>query len=329
MKKFLAILLVMLLSLCVFVACDNAGTDTSGGTAVGVEGDLKIGLSMQTQSAPYFVAQAEAFKAACEAKGYGITVVDANGDVTKQQQDIEDLVAQGCNVIVVNPVDATGTVAAVNNTMAQGIPVFIMDNSIDASANYISMVQSDNFAIGTMLGDWLGAQFGIADEIRIGFLSGNVGNQLGTARRIGVIKGLTEYQLVEHNKTNFRVLTQFWGGWNKADGQAAAEDMLQAAPDINVLFAENDSMALGALAVINELGRDDIIIIGFDGEQEALNLIAEGGAYGATGFNDPSACAKKTLETIELYVNSGSAPGLVNTETNIVTVENAKDVTGF
>ncbi|MDR0424075.1 MAG: substrate-binding domain-containing protein [Clostridiales Family XIII bacterium] len=325
--------LITLLAACALIlgllsGCGGSGqgTDTgsdngaSNGSAVSL-GDMKIGLSMQTMGAPYFVSQSNAFQAACASEGIEVIAVDANGDMTKQQSDIEDLVVQGCNVIVINPADAQGAVAVANSVMAQGIPVFIMDNSIDPSATYVSMIQSNNAAIGTLVGEWIASEFG-SSEIRIGLLSGNEGNLLGLDRRSGVIKGIVETQLVSSNSTNFKVVTQGWGGWNQEDGLTAAESMLTAAPDLNVIVAENDSMGLGAAIALQNAGRDDVIVCGIDGQKEALALV-QSGEYGASGLNDPVGVANLTLATIIRYANGDTnIPKLINTEPAVITSAN-------
>jgi ribose transport system substrate-binding protein len=303
----------------------NQGTDSSNNgtpdsSTVSLE-DMKIGLSMQTMGAPYFVSQSNAFQAACVDAGIEVIAVDANGDMVKQQSDIEDLVVQGCNVIVINPADAQGAVAIANSVMAQGIPVFIMDNSIDPSATYVSMIQSNNAAIGTLVGEWIANEFG-SSEIRIGLLSGNEGNLLGLDRRSGVIKGIVETQLVSSNSTNFKVVTQGWGGWNQEDGLTAAESMLTAAPDLNVIVAENDSMGLGAVIALKNAGRDDVIVCGIDGQKEALALV-QSGEYGASGLNDPVGVANLTLATIIRHAGGDTnIPKLINTDPAVITSAN-------
>jgi ribose transport system substrate-binding protein len=330
MKKrhLTAILLAGIMLMGMMSGCSGGQTNEApegGGDAVsanaGDVGDLKIGLSMQTMGAPYFVSQSNAFQAACREQGIDVIAVDANGDMTKQQSDIEDLVAQGCNTIVINPADAQGAVAAANSVMAQGIPVFIMDNSIDPSASYVSMIQSNNPAIGELVGAWIASQFGNR-EILIGMLSGNEGNLLGLDRRTGVLKGIVETQLASSNSTNFRIVTQGWGGWNQEDGLAAAESMLTAAPNLNVIVAENDSMGLGAVIALKNAGRSDVIVCGIDGQKESLALL-ETGEYGASGLNDPVEVAQLTLDTILRYKNGDTnIPKLINTEPAVVTADN-------
>ena len=323
MKRFLLVVLACFMAVAMFVGCDGTpAAPSGGGTAGAPDGPVKLGLSMQTQGAPYFVAQAEAFKEKCAELGIECVVVDAQGDMTKQQSDVDDMIAQGCTAIVINPCDAQGCVAVANSAMAQGIPVFIMDNSIDPSANYVSMIQSNNLAIGTLVGEWIAKQFGTS-EIRIGMLSGNQGNLLGVDRRIGVIKGITEAQLAANNSTNYRVVTQGWGGWNQEDGLTAAEDMLTAAPDINVIVAENDSMGLGAVIALENAGlTGKVTVVGIDGQKEALALIAEG-KYGASGLNDPVGVAYLTIETIMKYLGGDTnIPKLINTVPAVISADN-------
>jgi ribose transport system substrate-binding protein len=324
-SKLLVCVLGLALVMGTFAACGNTPpTSESGNGAATPAADasqLKIGLSMQTMGSPYFVAQSNAFSASCAEQGIEVIAVDAGGDMSKQQADVEDLVAQGCNVIVINPADAQGAVATVNSVTAQGIPVFIMDNSVDASAQYVSMIQSNNLAIGTLVGEWIAGQFG-NNEIRIGMLSGNEGNLLGVDRRIGVVKGIVEKQLATSNTTNFKIVTQGWGGWNQEDGLAAAESMLTAAPDLNVIVAENDSMGLGAAIALKNIGRTDVVVCGIDGQKEALALIPTG-EYGASGLNDPVGVANLTLDTILRYMGGDTnVPKLISPDPAVVTSAN-------
>jgi ribose transport system substrate-binding protein len=154
-------------------------------------------------------------------------------------------------------------------------------------------------------------------------LSGNQGNLLGVDRRIGVVKGIVEEQLRARNSTNFRIVTQGWGNWAQEGGLSAAEDMLQAAPNMNCLVAENDSMALGALMAIENAGkaRDILVFAAADGQKEALALIKEG-RYGATGLNDPAQVAKVTLDTIIDYVSGKPVQKLVNTRPAVIYANN-------
>ena len=267
--------------------------------------EQKIGLTMQTLNGAYFSAQEETFKMLCASKGIECITADANGDTNQELANVENFITQGCTVVVINPVHPEGTVEATRKCAEAGVAVFIMDNSISPSADYVSMIQSDNYTLGTLVGADIAEKFG-SEEIRIGMLSGNTGNTLGVARRMGTLAGIVEYQLEKNGESNVKIVTQGWGGWNQADGQKAAENMLTAAPETNCIFAENDDMALGAREACLAMGRADIVICGADGNKTMYGLIQEGGQMFATGRNDPAECATKVLETIEKW-NSGEA----------------------
>ncbi len=99
--------------------------------------------------------------------------------------------------------------------------------------------------------------------------------------------------------------------------------MLQAAPNMNCLVAENDSMALGALMAIENAGKAGQILVlaAADGQREALELIKQG-KYGATGLNDPAAVAELTLNTILNYIQGNPVQKLINTAPDVISTEN-------
>ena len=77
----------------------------------------------------------------------------------------------------------------------------------------------------------------------------------GEARRLGVLKGILEQQLVQSGHAGFEVVGQGWGGWNNEGGLKAMEDILTAHPEVNVVLGENDSMVLGARDALKEAGK--------------------------------------------------------------------------
>lgn len=321
LKKVFCVVCVLALASVMLAGCDSGTGPSSAPAASAPEGgaapagtldpsNLTIGLSMQTQDGAYFATQANVFADACKEKGITVYVTDAQGDMSKQLSDVEDLIARGCDVIVINPKDPLGAVAATESCAAAGIPVFIMDNSIDSSATYVSMIQSDNYNLGFQVGIDVAEHFG-SDEIRVGLLSGNEGNALGVSRRMGAMAGIIETQLAAGNATNVTILTQGWGNWNQQDGLSAAEDMLMAAPDINCIIAENDDMLLGALQALQAAQRTDVILVGADGQKGVYELIQQGGQVLATGRNDPTECALKTLDTVLVYAGGNAVPALV------------------
>ncbi|HEY0791645.1 MAG TPA: substrate-binding domain-containing protein [Chthoniobacterales bacterium] len=257
---------------------------------------LKIGISMYTLSAPYFVAQQQAAKEAAEKMGCTVISTDAQNDMIKQLADVEDMLSQGINVLILNARDPKGLVPATKSCTAAKVPVVEMDSSIDPSADYVTVVQSSNSANGQLVGDYLVKTIG-NQPMKIALLSGEQGNLVGEERREGVIRGIVEAQLRQFGKADLTVVGQGWGRWSHEGGQKAMEDLLTAHKDINVLVAENDSMALGGIRAIGDAGRtkDIKVAAAADGQKEALEAIKEG-TYLATGRNDPVEVATKAVD---------------------------------
>ncbi len=256
---------------------------------------LKIGYSSKTLSAPYFAAQQAAAKEAAEKAGYKFVSTDAQNSLTKQISDVEDLLSQNIDVLLLNPKDPKGMVQATKAATAAHVPVVIVDSSIDPSADYVTIVQSSNTANGQAIGEWLVGAVGDKD-LKIGLLSGEQGNPVGQERREGVFQGIHEAQLRKFGKTSFTIVGQGWGAWTQEGGLKAAEDLLTAHPEVNVILAENDSMNLGAMRALEAAGKKDVLVFAAaDGQKEALKLIMDG-KYGATGRNDPAEIGRLAVD---------------------------------
>lgn len=255
-----------------------------------------VGVSMYTLGAPYFAAQDAAVREAAEAAGCTVRSADGQNDMVKQIGDIEDMVAAGVNVLIVNPRDSLGLVPAVNAATAEGVHVVAMDSMLDPSGNFITNVSASNEANGKLVGEWLAKETG-GRPLKIALLSGSQGNVVGQARRLGVLTGLMDALLVNYGRANVEIVGQGWGNWATEGGLSAMEDLLTAHSDINVVLGENDSMVIGAREALRAANRLDgvLLVAAADGQKEAYEMI-KNGEYGATGLNDPAALAKLAVE---------------------------------
>lgn len=256
----------------------------------------KIGISMKTLDAPYFAAQEVSAKKHAQELGCEVISVDGQNDLNKQIADVEDMVAQGIGALIINPRDSKGLVPAVNAATAAGVKVFVIDSTLDAQANFVTLVQSSNTQNGLLVGQWL-ADRTKGKDLKIALISGDKGNEVGQERRLGVLAGLLEGQLRNDGRARFEVVGQGWGDWGNEGGLKAMEDLLTANPDINVVLGENDSMVLGAQKAMEQANRtkDVLFLAAADGQKEALQEIKDG-KYGATGLNDPALVASTAVD---------------------------------
>lgn len=269
--------------------------------------DCNLGIAMYTLGAPYFAAQEATARKVAEEAGCTVRSADGQDDMVKQISDVEDMVASGINILIINPRDAQGLVPAVNAATAQGVHVIAIDSTLDPSADFITQIQASNEANGELVGDWLAKKLN-GEPARIALISGSQGNLVGRDRRLGVLRGLMDSMMTNYGSADVQVLGQGWGNWSTEGGLTAMEDLLTAHSDINVVLGENDSMVLGARAALQAAGRleEVTLVAAADGQKEAYELI-KSGEYGVTGLNNPNEIARMAVE-VGLQALNGELP---------------------
>ena len=264
-------------------------------TSAAMAEECKVGLTMPSLNAPYFAAQVAAVEKAAKDQGCEITTADSQNDFSKQINDVEDMIAKGIDILILNPRDQEALVPAADAATKAGVKVVVMDSTLNPKANVVTQVRSSNDENGRLVGDWIAKKMK-GTPIKMLLLSGNQGNPGGLDRRMGVIKGIVEGQLVNEGAVNLQVLGQGWGDWATDGGLKAAEDLFQAHPDANLVVGENDSMVLGAVQAAKAAGLDGILFAAAaDGQREALEMVKEG-TYGATGLNDPDLVGRTAFD---------------------------------
>lgn len=304
----------------------NSAEDTSA--AVESKIDLKgkkIGYCTPSLNAPYYQALLQSIKANTEKNGMVFLSADGQDDINKQVAAVEDLITKGVDALLLNPKDPDALVGVTKAAKAAGIPVFIIDSSIDPSADYVTTIQSNNLANGELAGEWLVKKMGNT-KMNIALLSGNAGNPVGRTRKQGLLQGITEEQLRTQGKIDLNVKTQAYTEWSYAGGLKAMEDILVAHPDINVVITESDVCVLGAIKAIAQAGKtDDILIVaGADGQKEAIKYIMDTDFYGCTAMNSPVQIGKNAVEYAIQYMNGKrDFPKTSFTAPLLITKENA------
>ncbi|MBT2162676.1 substrate-binding domain-containing protein [Zobellia barbeyronii] len=264
----------------------------------------KIGYCTPSLNAPYYQALLQSIQTNTEKNGMVFLSADGQDDINKQIAAVEDLITKGVDALLLNPKDPDALVGVTRAAKAAGIPVFIIDSSIDPSAEFITTIQSNNLANGELAGEWLVKKMG-KTKMNIALLSGNAGNPVGRTRKQGLLQGITEEQLRTQGEIDLNIKTQAYTEWSYAGGLKAMEDILVAHPDINVVITESDVCVLGAIKAIKQAGKtDDILIVaGADGQKEAIKYIMDTDFYGCTAMNSPVQIGKNAVEYAIQYMN--------------------------
>ncbi len=285
----------------------------------------KIGYCTPTLNAPYYQALLQSIQSTTEKNGMIFIAADGQDDITKQVAAVEDLITKGVDALLLNPKDPDALVGVTKAAKAAGIPVFIIDSSINPDAEFVTTIQSNNLANGELAGEWLAKKYG-SNKMNIALLSGNAGNPVGKTRKQGLLQGITEEQLRSLGYIDLNIKTQAYTDWSYAGGLKAMEDILVAHPDINVVITESDVCVLGAIKAIAQAGKtDDILIVAAaDGQKEAIKYIMETNFYGCTAMNSPVQIGKNAVGYAIQYMNGKrDFPKTSFTPPLLITKENA------
>ena len=275
---------------------------------VEIVGNGTIGLSVSTLNNPFFVTLVEGAEEAAAKHGVAISVADAGDDVTKQVSDIEDLVAKGISVLIVNPVDSDAVTGAVDYAMSKGVRVIAVDRAVNGTT-IDCQIASDN-----VLGAELATQY-IVDTLGAGVKVAELEGVPGASAAIDRSAGF-------HNvaDANLDVVAKQTANFDRTQGMSVMENMLQAHPDIQAVFAANDEMALGAVEAIYGAGKN-ILVMGFDATDDAIAAIQEGRMAG-TIAQQPALIGSTAVDNaVKLIGGQGIAPS-IPVEVTLITAEN-------
>jgi ribose transport system substrate-binding protein len=245
----------------VFMACLTASA-----------GQYRFGYLVQDLGNQFWVTVAEGVKAGCAENGIEVTVLDARTDAARELANAEDLIQQKVDYILLSPWDPDSGSNVVEVANRAGIPVSVLDVGV-TQGDIDTFIISDNLGGGEIAGQYVVDKLGKgAHEVA------HIQCQLGYV--ITALRGQGFSEVVEKN--GMKVVARQPADSQRSLGMTVMQNILQANPGIKAVFSENDEMALGALEAINAAGRGgDIIIVGFDGTDDAVASIKAGGLAGS------------------------------------------------
>ena len=254
----------------------NGGNETAAADGTGL---ITVGYAQVGAESDWRTANTESFKSTfVEANGYKLIFDDAQQKQENQIKAIRNFIQQDVDYIVVAPVVETGWETVLGEAKAAGIPVILSDRQMDVSDDslYVAWVGGNFLKEGqdsiVWLNDYLKKVGRDKEKINCVLLQGTIGSSAQVGRTQGITEGLAK-------NANYNLLAKQTGEFTQAKGQEVMESFLKAYDDIDVVFAENDNMAFGAIDAIKAVGKEpgkDIIIISFDAVHEAFNRMIAG-----------------------------------------------------
>ena len=233
-----------------------------------------------------------------EELGYDTLRLVHNDDANVQFEHFETCIAQGAKAIILDNAGADATVASVQNAKDNGIPSFLLDREITEQGVAASQLTSNNFQGAVLLAEYFADLMGgEGDYIE---LTGRDTDTNAHVRSDG-------YHEVLDTLEGMNMVAQQTANWDQVEGNTVTEQLLQSNPDVKGIIAGNDTMALGAQAAVEAAGRDDIIVVGFDGSDEAIQSIFQG-ALKATSLQPLATMAITAAEQADAFITDGTAP---------------------
>ncbi len=230
-----------------------------------------IGWSMMDLSNVLLATVTDKVEALCEEEGIDIIIGDAKGTVTTQIEQVENMIAANVDVIMCLAIDPDAMTSTFETATEAGIGVFSWDSPQDcAKVNYLIDNETLGYKVAEYAVNWAKGVYGDDAAVQVAVMQG--GNEIVHIQRTeGIVKGLQELA------PNFEIVAQVEGS-TVTDCMTAAENFMQANPDIKVICCIGDTLAVAANEVLKASGADpaQVGIFSVDATDEASTAIKNG-----------------------------------------------------
>jgi ribose transport system substrate-binding protein len=283
------------------VGCNRGGSTATGG------GAPRVAFVMKTLNHPFFLDMQRGAQDAAAAAGVDLVVQAAEReiDVEKQVQIIENLLQTGIRALIVTPSGSREIATAIAKANRANVPVVVVDTRVDPKAaadnnlKLESFIGSDNFEGGKIAGEYLAKIAG--GKAQVAVLEGIPGHETGDSRLRGFREALAAHP-------GMRIVASQPANWERDQGFTVFQNMLQAHPDTDALFACSDLMALGALEAIAAAGKSGRIrVVGFDALEDARKAI-DAGRMEASVAQSPRDMGRIAVESAARLLRGETVP---------------------
>jgi len=297
---------VLAAAVCAALLASCASKKESSG-AKPAKKEFTVGVTLLTEEHPFYRELKAAFIEQCKVRNMKPTILSCNMDLPTQTTQVENFITGRVDAMVVCPAESAGIAGAIRKANDAKIPVFTADIAAQGG-EIVSHIASDNVAGGKLAGEYLAKLLKGKGEIAI------VNHPV--------------VQSVQDRVKGFKEAIAKYPGIKIVDDQAAegrrdvavtvTENILQKHPKLDGIFAINDNTALGALAAIDQSGRKNIVMVGYDGDPEARQKIAAGTALKADAVQYPREIGKATANAVADYLEGKKVPASIPVRVGLI-----------
>jgi ribose transport system substrate-binding protein len=291
-------------------------------TAVLDEEPIVIALVMKTLTNPFFVTMEQGARQAETDLGVRLIVKTGAQETSIEQQIVivRDLIRAGVDAIVIAPADSTELVPVLADAQQAGIVIVNIDNRLDANSMATQgMGEVPYISVDNEEGAYRSARY-ISDQIEepaeVIILEGIRTAKNADDRRRGAERAFAE-------NPNLTVVAKESANWKIDEARTVAANLFARHPNVRAVFAANDMMALGVVRYLEETGRDNVLVAGYDALDEAKNAIREG-RLAATVDQQAAQQGYLGIEYAVKAIQGKELPAVTLIDTQLVTKDNAE-----
>lgn len=232
--------------------------------------DITLALVLKSLNITFFIGVQTGAQKMADQYGVNLETVatQTQADVEGQMKQIEDLIAKKVDALLVTPNDSKAVVAGIKAANEAGIPFILVDTPSEGG-NYQCFVGTENYGACRKAGLWMGEKLGGKGKVAV--IEGIPGNESTTLRVGGFNDEMAE------NFPDIEIVASLPGNYEMEPAMRATEDILTKNKELDAIFATSDDMAKGTLRAVEAAGRkDEIIVLGYDGQPDAIQLVMEG-----------------------------------------------------
>lgn len=299
--KMLSLLVTGVLAIAGLTGCGSNSQQSQQGTQ---GSNKKIGMVVSTLDNPFFVTMKDGATKKAKELGYDLVVVNSQNDATKERSNIDDLVQQGVAAIIINPTDSDAVGNSIKVANDKKIPVLTVDRQAN-QGTVVTHIASDNVKGGKMAADFILEKLG--GKANIVELQGLPGASATRDRGKGFHEGVD-------GKANVKVVASQAADFDRQKGLNVMQNIMQSTPQFDAVFAHNDEMALGA---VKALSGKKVIIVGFDGTDDAKKAV-ESGEMTATVAQQPDLMGSLAVENAVKVLKGETVPKQIPVDLKLI-----------
>ena len=295
--KIIKVFGILTLILTLFSGCGLGNGDST----------MSIGMVISSLENPFFVEMKVGAETEAAKRSIPLEVLASDNNLDIERQSVEDLIEDGADIILLNPVDSSRSLAAIEYAVKENVPVITIDRQVDG-AQVLAHISSDNVSGGELAGGYI--QNLLDGQGRVLLIEGIQGTSANAERVKGFLNALegSEINVIQGRHGDFDRLMAY--------------DLMRGFTESGIIpdaiFAVNDEMALGAMDALIESGHS-IPVVGFDGTSPAVNAVMNGFLAG-TVAQQPQIMGEIGIENAQNYFEGNDVDSNVLVALEMITL---------